>query len=61
MKLNQKINDDSKGIIKSNKRTILVENIESLHYLYPNAHKITNQMRWFKGSRDRGLRSDKAA
>ena len=34
---------------------------ENLNYLYPNGHRMTNQMRWFKGSRDRGLRSDVAA
>ncbi len=32
-----------------------------LNYLYPNGHRMTNQMRWFKGSRDRGLRSKFAA
>ncbi len=33
----------------------------NLSYLYPNGHRSTPQMRWFKGSRDRGLDSDKAA
>ena len=35
--------------------------IENLNYLYPNGHRMTPQLRWFKGSRDRGLRSDIAA
>ncbi len=35
--------------------------IENLNYLYPYGHRTTNQMRWFKGSRDRGLKSDIAA
>ena len=35
--------------------------IENLNYLYPNGHRMTPQSRWFKGSRDRGLRSDIAA
>ena len=34
---------------------------ENLNYLYPNGHRVTHQMRWFKGSRDRCLRSDIAA
>ena len=36
-------------------------NTEDQNYLYPNGHRITHQMRWFKGSRDRCLRSDIAA
>ena len=31
---------------------------ENLNYLYPNGHRMTHQMRWFKGSLDRGLNSD---
>ncbi len=38
-----------------------VSSTENLNYLYPNADRITHQMRWFKGSRDRCLRSDIAA
>ena len=34
---------------------------ENFYYLYPNGHRITPQMKWFKGSRDRCLRSDIAA
>ena len=34
---------------------------ENLRYLYPNGHRISHQMRWFKGSRNRGLKSDMAA
>ena len=34
---------------------------EKFNYLYPNGHRITHQMRWFKGSRNRGLRNDNAA
>ena len=34
---------------------IYISSIEdqSENYLYPNGHRITHQMRWFKGSRDR--------
>ena len=38
-----------------------VSSIENLNYLYPNGPRITHQMRWFKGSRNRGLQSDTAA
>ena len=38
-----------------------VSSTEDFHYLYPNGHRITHQMRWFKGSRDRCFRSDIAA
>ena len=34
---------------------------ENFNYLYPNGHRMTHQMRWFKGSRDRGFRPDIAA
>ena len=30
--------------------------IENLNYLYPNGHRMTPQSRWFKGSRDRGIK-----
>mgnify|MGYP001374894404 CR=1 FL=1 len=38
-----------------------VNSTENFNYLYPNGHRMTHQMRWFKGSRDRGIRSDIAA
>ncbi len=50
--------DDLKEKADRNKKLSLTEN---LNYLYPNGHRITHQMRWFKGSRDRYLRSDIAA
>ena len=37
------------------------QKLGNLNYLYPNGHRITHQMRWFKGSRDRGFNSDIAA
>ena len=36
----------------------IVENIENLNYLYPNGHRKTLQMKWFKGSIDSYLRPD---
>ena len=58
MKSNQNSNDHSKYLVDRKQEIILNEN---LNYLYPNGHRITHQMRWFKGSRDRCLKSDIAA
>ena len=61
MELNNNDTYCSKDIDNEIKPTIQRENIENLNYLYPNGHRITHQMRWFKGSRDRGFKSDIAA
>tara|TARA_B100000945_G_C19960174_1_gene402686 strand:- start:23 stop:208 length:186 start_codon:yes stop_codon:yes gene_type:complete len=53
--------EDSKDINNLNKNVINIERNERVSYLYPDGHRITHQMRWFKGSRYRGLRSDNAA
>ncbi len=58
MELNQNSNDDFQEITDRNEKLVSIEN---LHYLYPNGHRTTHQMKWFKGSRDRGLKSDSAA
>ena len=58
MESNQDSTDNSPEIINRNEKVISNEN---LNYLYPNGHRMTHQMRWFKGSRDRGLRPDIAA
>ena len=50
--------DNLQEIVNRNEKVFSTEN---LNYLYPNGHRITHQMRWFKGSRDRGLKSDLAA
>ena len=42
-------------------KVIPIQVIDNRNYLYPDGHRMTHQMRWFKGSRDRGLRSDIAA
>ena len=36
-------------IVNRNEKVV---STEILNYLYPNGHRITPQMRWFKGSRD---------
>ena len=53
--------DDSKDIINGLKPFQQNEVVENLNHLYSNAHCIRYQTRWFKGSRDRGLKSDIAA
>ena len=55
MESNQDSADNSQEIGNRNEK---VFSTEKLNYLYPNGHRITPQMRWFKGSKDRGLRSD---
>ena len=58
MESNQNNTDDLKERVDRNKKLYSTDN---LNYLYPNGHRITHQMRWFKGSRDRCLRFDIAA
>ena len=61
MKLNQENIDNSQDIVDENEKVIISEFNKNLNYLYPNGHRITHQMRWYKGSSDRGLSSDIAA
>ena len=62
MELNQNSNDNFEEIVdrngNRNRKSILIEN---LNYMYPNGHSMNNQVKWFKGSRDRGLRADMAS
>ena len=58
MESNQEKTHNSQDLANKNLKG---SNIENLKYLYPNGHRLTHQMRWFKGSRDRGLKSDIAA
>ena len=50
--------NNSQEIVKRNEK---VSSTENLSYLYPNGHRMTNQMRWFKASLNRGLRTNIAA
>ena len=61
MQFKQNNNDNSQDIVTRNEKLTQSETTENLNYLYPNGHRITNQMRWYKGSRERGLRKDIAA
>ena len=58
MESNKNSTDNLQEIVNRNKKFISTENLD---YLYPNGHRMTNQMRWYKGSRERGLKSDIAA
>ena len=61
MEFNQKYIDKKRNTANKIENYFISDSIEKLNYLYPNGHRITNQMKWFKGSRDRGLKSDIAA
>ena len=60
MSSNSKISD-IKNLSKEIDESYESNSIHNLNYLYPNGHRKTPQMKWFKGSRDRGLKSDLAA
>ena len=61
MEFNRNNFDSFKEMVNEIKAFKERENLEKLNYLYPNASRLTHQIRWFKGSRDRGFKSDKAA
>ena len=62
MKLNQNNNDEeSFGLVEKKYKVLQIKDTKNIDYLYPNGHRLTPQMRWFKGSRDRCFRSDIAA
>tara|TARA_B100000965_G_C19188031_1_gene581883 strand:+ start:266 stop:451 length:186 start_codon:yes stop_codon:yes gene_type:complete len=52
MELIQNSPDSLQEIVNRNEKVLSVENLK---YLYPNGHRMTHQLRWFKGSRDRGV------
>ena len=65
-RLTRAIDDTNSSIVGNEVTMKLKKSInptlnEKLNYLYPNGHRITHQMRWFKGSRDRGFKSNLAA
>ena len=62
MQLNQNHTDKKfQYIINKNEKLIPIQAIENCNYLYPDGHRMTPLMRWFKGSLDRGLNPDIAA
>ena len=61
MQLNQENTDNYQEVVSRNEKLIHIEASENSNYLYPNGHRMTHQMRWFKGSQNRCLKSDIAA
>ncbi len=58
MELNRNINNDFQEIVNTNEEVFSTRN---LHYLYPNGHRMTNQMIWLKGGGEKTFRSDISA
>ena len=58
MKSNPNSNDNFQEKVDIKGKPISTGN---LNYLYPNGHRMTHQMRWFKHSSGRGFRLDIAA
>ena len=58
MQLIENNTDNSKDIVNTNENSISIRIHERLNYLYPDGYRITHQMRWFKGSRERGFKAD---
>jgi len=61
MESNQDKSFNSQNIVNQNEIFIHSDNIQKRKYLYPYGHRMTPQMRWFKGIRYRCLRNDLAA
>ena len=61
MNPSQDIIGNSKEMIDAIKNSSKEKFSDNFKYLYPNGHRVTHQLRWYKGSRNRGLRSDIAA
>ena len=61
MELKKKEPEASANTFNKNTRVIQSDSNQNCKFLYPNGHRMTHQMRWFKGSRDRGLKIDIAA
>ena len=54
---NQVVNPHDK--VSLNKNFFHIDTVQKLNYFYPNGFRIANQLRWFKSSRDRSLKTDK--
>ena len=61
MQLNQNNTYNSQENLDGEEKVVPVRAIESRHYLYPNGHRMTPQMRWLKDSRDMGSKPNIAA
>ena len=47
---------DSYHIVNKNEKVTSNKNMQHFKYLYPNVHRSTPQMRWFKGLKDMDLK-----
>ena len=61
MELNKDNIDNSKNNVDRISRFPYDKNLQDPNYLYPFGHRATPQMKWFKGSREKSLRSSNAA
>ena len=61
MELVQIENDNFYDAIHNNEKLLHRETFENNHYMYQNKSCLTSNNKWFKGSRDRGLKLDIAA
>ena len=61
MKPSENNTKSHKDIVDNGKKNPYLETTEDFNYLYPNGHRITHQMRWFKVVRDGFLAYDKPA
>ena len=58
MKLNQNIYHNLHDIVNRCEKEILIRNIENLNFFYHNGNRMVHEIRWFKVSRNSGLKSD---
>lgn len=58
MESNLRNSDSFLEIVNRNEKG---KSTENLNYLYPNGHRMTHQMKWFKVSCDRSIRPNIAA
>tara|TARA_X000000368_G_C22731046_1_gene579501 strand:- start:300 stop:485 length:186 start_codon:yes stop_codon:yes gene_type:complete len=58
MELNQNNNDINQDLVDVVKADVKSQMNEDLNYLYPYGHRITHQMKCFKGIRDRDFEPD---
>ena len=57
MEFDQSNFEDSKQLVDPLRSNLQIDCFDHLRYLYPNGHKVTPQMRWFKLSKGKGSSS----
>ena len=61
MQSNQNNTYHSQDNVDGEENLIPIQAIDRCNYLYPNGHRMPPQMSWFKGSRNRALKTDISA